>query len=236
MLLLDNLEQVVEAAPELSSLLAECPNLHLLVTSRELLRVQGEVEFPVPPLAEQEAVDLFCARSQLEPGDEIEELCRRLDDLPLAVELAAARTSVLTPAQILGRVADRLDLLKGGRDADARQQTLRATIEWSYELLTAEEQRLFARLSVFSGGCTLEAAEEVAAADVDTLQSLVEKSLVRHTSDRFWMLETIREFAAERLDETEDAGACAVATPSTSWPWPSRRISPSTARIIVPSA
>ena len=168
--------------------------------------MQGEVEFPVPPLAEQEAVDLFCARSQLESGDEIEELCRRLDNLPLAVELAAARTSVLTPEQILGRVADRLDLLRGGRDADARQQTLRATIEWSYELLTAEEQRLFARLSVFSGGCTLEAAEEVAAADVDTLQSLVEKSLVRHTSDRFWMLETIREFAAERLDETEDAG------------------------------
>ena len=99
------------------------------------------------------------------------------------MELAAARTTVLTPAQILGRVADRLDLLKGGRDADARQQTLRATIEWSHELLAAEEQRLFARLSVFSGGCTLEAAEEVAAADVDTLQSLVEKSLVRHTSE-----------------------------------------------------
>ncbi len=205
LLLLDNFEQVVDAAPELSPVLEACPNLRLLVTSRELLRVRGEVEYPVPPLASSEAVELFCVRSGLERSDEIAELCRRLDDLPLAVELAAARTSVLSPAQILERLAQRLDLLKGGRDAEARQQTLRGTIEWSYELLTDEEQHLFARLAVFAGGCTLEAAEEVAEADLDTLQSLVDKSLVRFTNERFWMLETIREYAAEQLDRWGEA-------------------------------
>jgi predicted ATPase/class 3 adenylate cyclase len=203
--LLDNFEQVVEAAPDLSSLVASCPNLTLLVTSRELLRVQGEVEYRVPPLAPPEAVELFCTRSRLDADEAIAELCRHLDDLPLAVELAAARTSVLSPRQILERLSTRLDLLKGGRDADPRQATLRATIEWSFELLTSEEQRLFARLAVFSGGCTLEAAEEVAEADLDTLQSLVDKSLLRHTEERFWMLETIREYASERLEASGDA-------------------------------
>ena len=169
LLLLDNLEQVIEAAPELSGLVQSCPNLALLVTSRELLRVQGEVEYAVPPLASSEAVTLFCERSRLEATAEIAELCSRLDDLPLAVELAAARTRALSPAQILERLSQRLDLLKGGRDAEARQQTLRATIEWSYDLLSGEEQQLFARLSVFPGGCTLEAAEEVVAADIDRL-------------------------------------------------------------------
>jgi predicted ATPase len=202
LLLLDNFEQVVEAAPELAPLLESCPNLHLLVTSRELLRVRGEVDYPVPPLAQPEAVELFCARSRLQPSDDIVELCRRLDSLPLAVELAAARTSVLTPGQILERLAQRLDLLKGGRDAESRQQTLRATIDWSHDLLSADEQCLFARLSVFAGGCTLEAAAEVAEADLDTLQSLVDKSLIRFADGRFWMLETIREFALERLEET----------------------------------
>jgi predicted ATPase len=201
LLLLDNLEQVIDAAPELGSLLEACPNLRLLVTSRELLRVRGEVEYAVPPLAGPEAVALFCERSQLERDETIAELCRRLDNLPLAVELAAARTSVLTPQQILERLSQRLDLLKGGRDAEARQQTLRATIEWSYELLSSEEQQLFARLSVFAGGCTLDAAEEVANADLDTLQSLFERSLLRFTEGRYWMLETIREYAGERLVE-----------------------------------
>jgi predicted ATPase len=204
LLLLDNLEQVIEAAPELSSLLATCPNLTLLVTSRELLRVQGEVEYPVPPLAEPEAVSLFCERSQLEPSEEITELCAHLDNLPLAVELAAARTKALSVVQILERLSSRLDLLKGGRDADPRQQTLRATIEWSYELLSSAEQQLFARLSVFAGGCTLEAAEEVADADLDTLQSLVEKSLVRCSDERYWMLETIREHAAQKVTNAPD--------------------------------
>ena len=188
LLLLDNFEQVVEAAPVLGSLVESCPNLRLLVTSRELLRIRGEVDYPVPPLAGSEAVELFCTRSRLEPSEEIAELCARLDDLPLAVELAAARASVLSPRQILERLSQRLDLLRGGRDADARQRTLRATIEWSYELLTEEEKRLFAALSVFAGGCTLEAAESVCDADLDALQSLVEKSLLRHTDERFWML------------------------------------------------
>ena len=112
---------------------------------------------------------------------------------------------MLSPAQILDRLSQRLDLLKGGRDADPRQQTLRATIEWSYELLSEPERQLFARLAVFAGGCTLDAAEEIAGADVDTLQSLVDKSLVRQTGGRFWMLETIRELARERLAASPEA-------------------------------
>jgi predicted ATPase len=205
LLLLDNFEQVVDAAPELSALLERCPNLRLLVTSRELLRVRGEAQYPVPPLAETDAVELFCARSGLAPEETIAELCRRLDDLPLAVELAAARTAVLAPEQILERIGQRLDVVKAGRDADPRQQTLRATIEWSHHLLDPHEQRLFARLAVFAGGCTLEAAEQLAGADLDTLQSLVDKSLVRFTDGRYWMLETIREYAVERLEAAPDS-------------------------------
>jgi predicted ATPase len=212
LLLLDNFEQVAEAASELGSLLESCPNLRVLVTSRELLRIRGEVEYPVPPLAQPEAVELFCARSRLPRSDEIAELCRRLDDLPLAVELAAARTSVLSPAQILERLSQRLDLLRGGRDSESRQQTLRATIAWSHDLLSADGQRLFARLSVFAGGCTLEAAETVCAADLDVLQSLADKSLVRFAEGRFWMLETIREFALERLDEIGEQKTCGSGT------------------------
>src|SRR5947208_817238 len=203
-LLLDNFEQVTEAAPELSKLLAACPNLRVLVTSRELLRIAGEFDYPVPPLAGTEAVALFCERSHLDADETIAELCCRLDDMPLAVELAAARTRVLTPTQILYRLSQRLDLLKGGRDADPRQLTLRATIEWSHELLSPGEQTLFRRLAVFSGGCSLEAAEEVAGAELDPLQSLVDKSLLRHTNERFWMLETIRAYARERLAGSAD--------------------------------
>ena len=205
LLLIDNLEQVVEAAPELSRLLRACPNLSLLCTSRELLRVQGEVEYAVPPLASREAVSLFCERSRLDPSDEIAMLCARVDNLPLAVELAAARAKALSPAQILDRLTSRLDLLQGGRDTDPRQQTLRATIGWSYDLLSEAEQRRFRTLSVFAGGCTLQAAEEVADAPLDTLQSLVEKSLLRFSDERYWMLETIREFAGERLQESGEA-------------------------------
>jgi predicted ATPase len=207
LLLLDNLEQVIDAAPELAALVEGCPNLVLLVTSRELLRVRGEVEYPVPPLAEREAVDLFRARSRLPADDSVAELCRRLDNLPLAVELAAARASVLSPAQIVERLSQRLDLLKGGRDADRRQQTLRATIEWSHDLLESDQMRLFARLAVFAGGCTFEAAEQVAGADLDTLQALVDKSLVRHSGERFWMLETILEYASERLADSGEAAS-----------------------------
>jgi predicted ATPase len=207
LLLLDNLEQVIGAAPALASLIEACPNLTVMVTSRELLRVRGEVEYPVLPLADPEAVALFSARAGLAADPTIGELCRRLDNLPLAVELAAARTRAMTPAQILERLSQRLDLLRGGRDADARQQTLRGTIEWSYELLEEPERRLFAHMAVFAGGCTLASAAAIADAEVDLLQSLVEKSLLRHTADRFWMLETIRELARERLEASEGVHA-----------------------------
>ena len=207
LLVLDNLEQVVDSSIELAGVLQACPNLRLLVTSRELMRVDGEVVYPVPALAEPDAVELFCARARVEPDDEVAELCDRLDNLPLALELAAARVSVLAPAQILERISQRLDLFRAGRDADPRQQTLRATIAWSYDLLSPDEQRLFARLAVFRGGCTLEAAEEVVDANLDALQSLVDKSLLRHSEKRFWMLETIREYAHELLEGSGEADA-----------------------------
>src|SRR2546428_5048094 len=152
----------------------------------------GQLECPVLARHELDAVELFCARARTDPDENVHELCRALDNLPLALELAAARASVLSPKQILGRLSQRLDVLKGGRDADPRQQTLRATIAWSHDLLDAGEQQLFARLAVFAGGCTLEAAEEVLAAQLDTLQSLVDKSLVRHTADRLLMLQYTR--------------------------------------------
>ena len=207
LLLLDNLEQVIGAAPGLAGLVDACPNLRLIVTSRELLRVRGEVEYEVLPLAEREAVALFCERAQVPASAAVEELCQRLDDMPLALELAAARAKALTPEQIVERLGDRLDLFKGGRDAEPRQATLRATIEWSHELLSPDERALFQRLAVFAGGCSLEAAEAVCEADLDTMQSLVEKSLVRRTGDRFWMLETIREYAVEQLEASGEADA-----------------------------
>jgi len=200
---------VIEAAPQFSALLSACANLTVLVTSRELLRVRGEVEYAVPPLASPEAVALFCERSRLEPSEEIAELCVRLDELPLAVELAAARAKALSPRQILERLSQRLDLLESGRDADPRQQTLRATIDWSHDLLSEEEQRVVRALSVFAGGCTLDTAEEVCGADINTLQSLVEKSLLRFSTERYWMLETIRDYARERLDEAGETDALA---------------------------
>jgi predicted ATPase/class 3 adenylate cyclase len=207
LLLLDNFEQVIDAAPEVSSLIGACPNLRVLVTSRELLRLAGEVEYAVPALVEPEAVALFCERARMDPSDEIAELCRRLDNLPLAVELAAARAKALSPAQILERLSQRLDLFKGGRDVDHRQRTLRATIDWSYDLLSEEDRAVFRGLSVFAGGCSLEAAEDVAEADLDVLQSLVEKSLVRHAGERYWMFETIRGYAAERLVQAADSAS-----------------------------
>jgi predicted ATPase/class 3 adenylate cyclase len=209
LLLLDNLEHLLDCAPELSQLLAACPGLTLLVTSREVLRLQGERVYALPPLEEEEGVALFCERAQAEPSPPIRELCQRLEGLPLAIELAAARMALLTPEQLLERLSKRLDLLKGTRDADPRQQTLRATIEWSYDLLGPAEQQLVARLSVFAGGCTLEAAEDVCGTDLDTLGSLLDKSLLRsldaEIGPRFWMLETIRDFARERLAESGEA-------------------------------
>ena len=212
LLLLDNFEHLVDAAPRLAPLLASCPNLRLLVTSREPLRLAGEHEYSVDPLRAPEAVELFMTRAVAARRDfvgngEVAQICERLDNLPLAIELAAARVKVLSPAALLERLEQRLPLLAGGtRDAPERQRTLRATIEWSHELLNPDEQRLFARLAVFRGGCTLEAAEAVADADLDTLQSLVDKSLVRvRDTGRFWMLETIREFAVERLSASDEA-------------------------------
>ena len=213
--LFDNFEQVVKAGPELADLVGACPNLGILVTSRERLRVGGEQTYPVPQLAESDGEELFLTRARaVDPAfagsDAVRELCLRLDVLPLAIELAAARTAVFSPEQLLEKLSQRLDLLKGDRDADPRQQTLRATIEWSYDLLSEDEQRLFWRLAVFAGSCTYEAAQEIAGADPDILQSLLDKSLVRkrdsRVGHRYWMLETIREYASERLDESGEAG------------------------------
>ena len=207
LLLFDNFEQVVEAAPGVSTLLGECPHLELIVTSREPLHLAGEQEYPVTPFVAEEGVDFFAARARaVKPDFEVDEvvpeICRRLDDLPLALELAASRVKALSTEQILSRLERRLPLLTGGsRDAPERQRTLRATIEWSHDLLTAEEQRLFADLSVFAGGCTLDAAEAVCGAELDTLHSLVDKSLLRFTRERYWMLATIQEFARDRLDD-----------------------------------
>jgi predicted ATPase len=211
LLLLDNFEHLIDAADGLAELLARCPNLQLVVTSRELLALPGEQAYPVPPLEPDEGAELFLARARAAKPDfqgdgVVPELCERLDNLPLALELAAARVRVLSPEQLLERLSRRLDLLKAGRGVDPRQQTLRATIEWSHELLDGDEQRLFARLSVFRGGWTLETAEEVCEADLDVVQSLVDKSLVHvREGDRFWMLETIREYAEERLEHSDEA-------------------------------
>jgi predicted ATPase len=206
LLLLDNFEHVVQAAGDVAGLLSQCPKLKILATSREPLRLRGEHRYAVPPLRHVEAVALFTARARaidpsFEPDGHVSEICRRLDELPLALELAAARVTALAPAELVKRLDTALPLLTGGaRDLPSRQRTLRATIAWSYDLLAEDEQGLFARLSVFAGGCTLDAAATVCGADVDTLQSLVDKSLVRHTAGRYWMLATVREYANERLE------------------------------------
>jgi predicted ATPase/DNA-binding SARP family transcriptional activator len=213
LLVIDNFEHLVGAAPELARLVAGAPGLRVVVTSREPLRVGHEREYPLPSLPASSSVELFLQRAAgVAHGLEIEQslaatICERLDRLPLAIELAAVRCRALTPTQILERIVRRLDLLKGGRDADPRQQTLRATIDWSHDLLSSDEQRLFRRLSVFAGGCTLDAAEQVCEADLDTLHSLVEKSLLRFTDGRYWMLETIHEYAMERLDASREGDA-----------------------------
>jgi predicted ATPase len=211
LLLLDNLEQVVESAPALGELLSACPNLKLLATSREALRLAAEREYAVEPFVEQEGVGFFLSRARavrpdFQPDDNIREICARLDQLPLALELAASRVRALSSAQILERLEERLPLLtRGSQDVPERQRTLRAAIGWSYELLTSEEQQLFWRLGVFVGGSTLEAAERIAEGDPDSLQSLVEKSLLRFDGERYSMLETIREYALERLEESGEA-------------------------------
>ncbi|HEX6605488.1 MAG TPA: tetratricopeptide repeat protein [Chloroflexia bacterium] len=245
LLVLDNFEQVVSAAPALAEWLAACPGLKALVTSREALSVRGEQQFAVPPLAlpdtarradpaalaQVAAVALFVERAQaVQPAFALTEenapavaaLCVRLDGLPLAIELAAARSKLLPPAAILARLESRLGLLTGGpRDLPARQQTLRAAIAWSYDLLDPAERAFFARLGIFVGGCTFQAIESVcdcaALAEggaLDGVASLLDKSLLRQATagaaePRYLMLETIREYAAEQLRAGDEAGEIA---------------------------
>jgi predicted ATPase/DNA-binding SARP family transcriptional activator len=236
LLVLDNFEQLLEAAPVVSDLLSAAPRLFVLATSRAPLRLSAEYEYPVPPfetpdaglpfeeLVKTDAVRLFAARARaVDPGFELDEerapdiarVCGRLDGLPLAIELAAARSKLLAPAEILERLEAEPHLLPPGpRDAPARQRTLAATISWSYDLLRADERVAFARLGVFSGGCTLEAAERVCDVTLETLASLVDNNLLRRRDSRFTMLETVRHFAAERL---EDDGAEEVRRRHAEW-------------------
>ena len=210
LIVLDNFEQLLPSASHLGDLLARLPHLKLLVTSREPLHLGAEYTYPVAPLQEREAVTLFLERARAGQPDfaydeAIVEICRRLDCLPLALELAAARVKALSTAELLKRLDRRLPVLTGGpRDAPARQRTLRATIAWSYELLTLDEQRLFARLAVFSGGCAIEAAEEICEADLDTIAALIDKNLLRREGDRYAMLETIAEYALECLEDRSE--------------------------------
>jgi len=226
---LDNFEQVLGAATLVADLLAACPSLKVLVTSRACLRIYGEQEFPVAPLEQNSALRLFAQRATaVRPNFAVTEdntlairqICSRLDGLPLAIELAAARTKVLSPRAILDRLQSRLGLLTGGAlDLPKRQQTLRNAIDWSHELLTEAEQTLFRRFAVFVGGGTLEAAEAVCNTGrdlgidlFDGLSSLVDKNLIQrvdalNTESRFVMLETIREYALERLASSGEESA-----------------------------
>ena len=223
LIVLDNFEQVVEARNVVAQVLESCPGVELVVTSRTPLRARGETEFPVPPLGRPAAVELFLARTPRPdwvPSDDelevVEKICSRLDGLPLAIELAAARMRILDPASLLERLCRKLDVVGGSvPDLPERQRTLTATIEWSYDLLGAAEQTLLARLAVFVGGWSLEAAETVCGggdvSDVLTaLERLSEHSLLvaeqgRAAGPRMRMLETIREFASERLEASTEA-------------------------------
>jgi predicted ATPase/class 3 adenylate cyclase len=242
LLLLDNFEHVVSAATQVADLLGACPRLKMLVTSREALHVRAEREFPVPALAvpdpkhlpdpvtlsQYEAVALFIERAQAIKPDfqvtnanapAVAEICARLDGLPLAIELAAARTRLLPPQALLNRLGQRLQLLTSSlRDAPARQHTLRKTIQWSYDLLLPEEQHIFRSLSIFVNGCTLETVEAISnalgvqSATLDEVTSLVDKNLlqqkaVEEEEPRFTMLETIREFGLEALAASQEMDA-----------------------------
>ena len=210
LLVLDNFEHLREAAPAIAGFLASSPGPTLLVTSRIPLHVSMEVEYPLDPLPQVAAVELFLDRAHTvrrsaEPSPEVDEICRRLDCLPLALELAAARLRLLDPAALLHRLDSRLSLLtRGPADLPERQRTLEATIAWSYDLLDPEVQSVFLRLSIFAGTFGIEAAESVADADLETLTTLAEASLLKARGDsRFLMLETIREFARRRLPVAE---------------------------------
>jgi predicted ATPase len=206
LIVVDNFEQVIEASSQVGALPARCPQLRLLVTSRALLNVAAEREYPVLPLSDADAIILFQERAARSGSPRTaSEICRRLDRLPLAIELAAARTRTVEPDVLLARLDAALPVLTSRRrDLPERQRTLRATIQWSYELLELDAQALFARLATFAGGFTLEAAETVAGADIDSLEALVEASVVQVKADRFRMLETVREFALACLTETAE--------------------------------
>ena len=242
LLLLDNFEHVAQAAPAVTELLMACPDLEVLVTSRERLHLSGEYEYLVPSLglpdldrvvskdalSRYDAVALFVERARAVKPDfrlceanaaAVAEICVRLDGLPLAITLAAARIKLFSPQAMLERLHQRLEVLIGGaRDAPARQKTLRATLEWSYELLSEPEQRLFKWLGVFAGGCSLEAMEAVCSTPeepegklLEALEALVDKNVLRQEEEaggepRFSMLETIREYAAERLASSGEEG------------------------------
>jgi predicted ATPase len=210
LLLLDNVEHLLAAAPALGEQLGGAKGLRLLVTSRAPLHLSGERQYLLEPLPPRDAVTLFCERAraigcELTPDETIEAICDRLDGLPLALELAAARTKLLDTVTLLQRLEHALPVLTGGaRDTPERQRTLRATIEWSYDLLDPEAKQLFARLAVFAGSFSLEAAEEVCEGDLDALTAVVDISLVKPIGEsRFLMLETIREYALERIDASD---------------------------------
>jgi predicted ATPase/class 3 adenylate cyclase len=216
LLLLDNFEHLVEAADDIAHLLGATTQLRLLVTSREPLQIAAEQVYLVPVLAREPASSLFTMRARaadpsFEPDENVIAICARLDWLPLAIELAAARAPLLNPREMLGRLSQRLTILASHRrDLPPRQRTLRSAIAWSYELLSPPQAQAFNRLAVFGGSFSLEAAESVCAAELDVLQSLVERSLVARVTDstgtpRFAMLSTIREFAAERRAESGEA-------------------------------
>jgi predicted ATPase len=244
LLLLDNFEQVLAAAPHLTDLLTSCPHLTILVTSRATLHIQGEHEFPVPPLtfpnlnqllplealSGYDAVALFVSRAQATKptfhltatnAHVVAEICARLDGLPLAIELAAARAKMLSPQMLLARLERRLQVLtQGSVDLPERQQTLRNTLAWSYDLLSPQEQRLFRQLTAFIGGFTLEAVEAVSKTLGDEpmhvlegVASLLDKNLVQQTVQEreeelcFVLLETIREYGLERLAEAGETEA-----------------------------
>jgi predicted ATPase/DNA-binding transcriptional LysR family regulator len=216
LLVLDNFEHVSAATKQVAALLRDAPEIKVLVTSRAPLQVAHERTYPVEPLPLEDAVTLFAERAlAVDPSfvldDDVARICQRLDGLPLALELAAARVKSLTPALLLERLEPALAVLIGGpKDVPQRQRTLRATLLWSYDLLAAGEQALFSALSVFRGGWTLAAAEAVCETPLDALTSLVDKSLVCRADERFSLLETVRELAAERLRQSDDAQAVAL--------------------------
>ena len=213
LLLLDNFEQLLDAAPSVAELLQAAPRLRVLTTSRARLRLYGEHELDIPPLPAADAEELFAGRARatgraLPPGPLVAEICRRLDGLPLAIELVAARTAELTLPELMSSLDDGLELAsKGARDLPERQRTLRAAIGWSHDLLEAPERLLFAHLGAFAGGFTRDAVEAVCGEDAaEQLAGLAEASLVRRSDDgRYRMLATIREFAVERLVESGEA-------------------------------